>query len=210
MKHLLRIFSVLLVLASIHAFANSVSYTNLNATFNISADVGAGSVATGVFFGPGINLYWDGGSPGWFVGTHPGYAPGSLGGGGTVMLFDDAYGTIGSHTYPCCNIEFNNVIFNAGTFTFPTNGQNFTVTVPASFEVITGANYSECFISPCQAITLATRPGELSLSFYYSSYWGVYFGDSGSFTTTPEPGTLGMVAIGLGGVAWRWGKQKWV
>ena len=56
MKRLLRIVSALVVLTSINALANSVTYTNLNATFSLGPNDGSGDNIGGTLFGPGINI----------------------------------------------------------------------------------------------------------------------------------------------------------
>ena len=122
---------------------------------------------------------------------------------------------IGSHHYNnfgnfnLLYVALDSTSFNAGSFIFPTNGQDFTITVPASLGVITGTIVSDCNV--CPTFSLTTLPGTLTLSFYY--YGGLYFGGSGTFTagpiaTTPEPGTLGLVAMGIVRIARRKLHQK--
>jgi hypothetical protein len=53
--------------------------------------------------------------------------------------------------------------------------------------------------------TLATKPGRLTLSF--TSYAGLYYASNGSFTTVPEPDTLGMMVLGVGAVTWCWARR---
>src|SRR4029077_16126980 len=105
-----------------------------------------------------------------------------------------AYGTLGSQTYLDGDIALNPSTLNAGSFTFPTNGQDFTISVPASLDIITGTILATCS-TVCETFSLTTNPGTLTLSFFYSPVDGMYYGTSGSFTSTatttvPEPGTL--------------------
>jgi hypothetical protein len=218
MRQTMRVLLAIFVLTSISAFAGS--FTNLGVNFNIQPNNGSGGNIGGAILGPGVNLLAGGGTDfSWFNDLGPGAAPGSTGGGGMIIFWDGAIGQIGSQNYtdfgcfnfPC--IALDPVVLNAGSFTFPTNGQDFTITVPASLGVITGTIVSDCNV--CQTFTLTTNPGTLTLSFFYSSYWGQYFGSSGSFTsaggaftTTPEPGTLGLVAIDIVAVARRRLHQK--
>ena len=209
MKHLLRIFSMLVVLTSISAFGDSVSF--VTSTFSIVANDGSGDNIGGNISGPGINVSWSGGAPfDWFNGFFPFSPPGSDGGGGTTLYPDYVVGTIGSQSYSGDQLQFFLVTLNAGFFTFPTNGQqNFTVTVPASMGLLTFMSTDCTGISDCpQTFTFATRPGELTLSYFYetSPNGNGYAAESGFFTSTaaPEPGTLGLIAIGMCAIAWRW------
>ncbi len=200
MNRLLRILPATLVLISISAFADSITYTNLNVSFNVSPNDGSGGNMGGRISGPGVNLLAGGGTPFSWFNDIEGVAPGSVGGGGTTIFFEDAFGTIGSQSYQGGDLGLGEVSFDAGSFTFPTNGKDFTVTVPASIGLINGTIFTQCGENGCPTFTLATNSGELTLSFFYAN--GLYYGSSGSFTTTPEPGTLGLVAIGLGAVTW--------
>ncbi len=214
MKHLPRILSMMVVLTSISAFADSASYTNLNANFYLGPNYGVGDNIGGTIVGPGVNLTWGGGTPfSWFNNMFPNIPPGSGGGGGTTIYPDLANGTIGSQSFSGgFEVLLYAFTFNAGEFTFPANGQqNFTVTVPASMGLIYGEIDEYCPNNICE-FTLATGPGQLTLSYSYisSPFGSGYYGVSGYFTTTPEPGTFGLIAIGMGAVAWCWRQQKWV
>lgn len=211
MKHLLRIFSMLFVLTSISAFGDSVSY--VTATFSLNPNDGSGDNIGGNISGPGINVGWGGGTPfDWFNSSFPFSAPGSGGGGGTTIDPDYVAGTIGSQSYSGGQeLSLYPVTLTAGGFTFPTNGQqNFTVTVPASMGLLTLVSNEPCTSSiDCpQTWVFATRQGELTLSYTYetSPFGNGYVADSGFFTSTatPEPGTLGLIAIGMCALLWRW------
>lgn len=214
MRQTIRILLTILVLTPITAFADS--FTNLSVNFQIFPNDGSGGNMGGYISGPGVNLAAGGGTPfSWFNGSQ-GVAPGSTG-GGTIIFWDGAVGQIGSQHYNNFGnfnlpyIQLDASTLNAGSFTFPTNGQDFTISVPASLGVITGTIVSDCNV--CPTFSLATLPGTLTLSFYYSTYWGQYFGASGSFTsaaitTVPEPGTLGLMAMGIVAIARRKLGQK--
>jgi hypothetical protein len=208
MKRLLGMLPMIFALASASAFANTVNYTNLNVSMGISANDGGGDNMGALISGPGVSLFVEGGMPfDWFNGIE-GSAPGSSGGGGTTIFSDDAFGTIGAHSFGEGDIELGEFLFDAGSFTFPTNGKDFTVKVPASLELITGTVITQCTNNACPTFTLTTKPGTLTLSFYVGAD-GLYYGSSGSFVTTPEPGSLGLMAIGLVAVACLGYRRGW-
>jgi hypothetical protein len=190
MKYIPRALLLFLLLASIPSLADSdLNFLNLNVNFGIGPNSGTGDNMGGTIFGPGISFIAGGGTPFSWFNNVTGFAPGSSGGGSTNIFFDFVSGTIGPYTLD----DINEATFNAGGFTFPTNGKDFTITVPASIGVIV---LTGCTVSSCQTLNVYTKPGQLTLSFQY--YNGLYFGSAGSFTTTPEPGRLGLVALGLG------------
>jgi hypothetical protein len=201
MKRLLRILSVMFVLISISAFADNVSFTSLNANFTIFPNEGLGDNLGGQMWGPGITLGAEGGTEYYWFNccSPPGYAPGSSGGGGVEIFLDYIVAKIGSQSYGPNDIALG-LSLNTSSFIFPTDGENFAITLPASIEG-TGTLLSTCLSNPCPTFTVATKRGKLTLSFDYAN--GFYYGNSGSFTTTPEPATLGLVGIGIGAVVWR-------
>jgi PEP-CTERM motif len=197
MKRLSRVLLSFFLLTSISAFANSVNYAGLSASFVVTPNLGDGGNFGGTLVGTNVNLTLGGGTPvGWFDGV-TGYAPGSGGGGGIMVYFDFASGTLGGQSYGGDNLFPTVANFNAGSFTFPADGSGFTVSVPASLgvEMLTGCPSD----GMCTTYNLFSRSGTLVLSFYYDSNSGLYYGSSGSFTSAavPEPGTLGLVTIGL-------------
>lgn len=210
MRPTMRILLGIVLLTSISAFADN--FTGLGVNINIQPNNGSGGNLGGLISGPGVNFFAGGGAPFSWFNSSQGVAPGSSG-GGTIIFWEDAYGTLGSQTYLDGDIALNISTLNAGGFTFPTNGQDFTISVPASLGVVTGTILATCSNS-CQMFTLTTNPGILTLSFYYSPLDGLYYGTSGSFVATasslvtPEPGTLGLVAMGIGSITWVRSKRK--
>src|SRR5258706_8778400 len=139
-----RILPILVVLISTSSFAGSISFTNLNATFTMIPNYGSGDNMVGSIVGPGVNLGFGGGTN-WFF-SSSGFAPGSVWGslGGVekfpgAIMPDNVSGTIGSQFYPLNNISIGSPNIDMGSFTFPTNGGNFTITVPASIGLFYGA-----------------------------------------------------------------------
>jgi hypothetical protein len=115
--------------------------------------------------------------------------------------------TIGGRGFGCggenCSLFATGLTALRG-FTFPTNGQNFTVTLPARINgPITGE------LDTGQLFNLQIPTGQLVLNFdfeanqdggpaYYQLSQGVF--TTPGFQPTPEPGTLGLMASGLAGI----------
>ena len=158
----------------------------------------------GTIFGPGVNVSEFGGFGGdWFSGPINPLAPGSVwsgGSGATFMLPDIITLTIGSQFYP--SVGGGGFTLYSSSFTLPTNGQSFTITLPASLSTTT--LFISCATTDCPTVTLATIPGKLTMSFYFDPFTngGAYDFAGGSFTTVPEPGTVGLMAIGFGTLTW--------
>jgi hypothetical protein len=200
MKYLPRVLLVVVLLTSLNALANSVNYTNLAVTLTIYANEGFGDNVFGTMGGTNVNLIVTGGTAtGWFDSGPTVYSPGSVGGGGTTIYFDSAYGTVGGAQQP----TIESAIFNAGVFTFPaTSGQIFTVSVPATLELVVVQGCTSNGV--CNTYNLTSRPGTLVLSYLYCQGCipgGVYYAGEGYFSNVPEPGTLGLVAIGISAFA---------
>jgi hypothetical protein len=203
MRQTMRLLLGILLLTSVTAFADSFN-------FIVHVNSGSGAGIAGLITGPGLNLTVDAGTyVNWFSDFAPGYAPGSIGGGGTPLYWKFELGEIDSQSYSPDQLFANPSFLTTGSFTFPTNGQNFTITMPASIDDITIVTL--CPIN-CPTFDLGGLSGTLTLSFDYDpSNGGGYYANSGSFTgssaPTPEPGTLGLVAMGIGALTWRRVKQ---
>ena len=204
MKYLPRVLLIVVLLSSLNARANSVNYTNLSVYLTIGPNV-IGDNVIGEMVGTNVNLFVGGGTAGgWFDGGPTGlYSPGSVGGGQTTIYFDSALGTLGGLGYGSnLVIVYGAALFNAGVFTFPTNGQNFTVSLPATLGLVAvqGCTGSDM----CTTYNLTSGPGTLVLSYSYCQWCipgGVYYAGSGYFSNVPEPGTLGLEAIGISAFA---------
>ena len=86
--------------------------------------------------------------------------------GGTTIFFDSVSGQLGGISYGATDLGLNAVSFNAGGFTFPTNGQDFSITVPASIDVITG-DYTNICPNPTCSFTLQTEPRNSDAFVYF-------------------------------------------
>jgi hypothetical protein len=191
MNYVPRILWLLLLLTPIQSFADSaLNFNNLNVTLKIFPNEDGDNLG-GEIFGPGVSLNVGGGTPYSWFNNIDGFAPGSPGGGSTNIFFDSVVGKIGTQNYD--ELDINEADFNTVGFTFPTNGKNFSITVPASIGVIV---LTGCTDSGCQTLNVYSKPGKLTLNFMYFN--GLYYGTPSSFTTVPEAGTLALVGFGLG------------
>jgi hypothetical protein len=195
MKYLPRVLLIVVLLTSLNALANSVNYTNLNVVFSIYPNYGFGDNMGGAIFGTNVNLNVFGGTAsGWFDGGIPyEYLPGSVGGGEVTIYFDYAAGSLGGQNYG--NISIQSANFYSPTFTFPTNNQWFKVSLPATLGLVVVEGCTNGGV--CTTYNLSSVQGTLVLTFNY--FQGAYYANSGYFSTTtvPEPGTLGLMAIGI-------------
>ncbi len=202
MTHLRRALWLILLFVPFHCFATSVhDLTNLNVNLNIFPNDGTGDNLGGAIYGSGVSLIVGGGTPYYWFNNVDGFAPGSGGGGSTTIYFDSVVGTIGSHSYDG-NLSIGAATLNADSFTFPTDGSGFTISVPASIGLIV---LTGCTDSGCKTFNVSTNSGVLTLSFDYDAGTGMYYGTGGSFvsatTPVPEPGTISLMILGLASIA---------
>jgi len=209
---------LLFVLFLQFGYADSVNTLNPYLfTFRFVQDFGGGDNASYVFAGGGINLRSVGSAgaiDNWL--TQPSFSPGtSLVPAVSIVDFGFSAGgvTIGGQTY---HVGADEVLFfssiTAGGFTFPAGGNAssiFTVTVPATFGLVQGEvrgqNGNGVFFN------VNVPPGQLVLTFDYhpaaNGNPAIYTFSEGRYkaeglvTTTPEPGTIVLMAAGLASMA---------
>ena len=117
-----------------------------------------------------------------------GYAPGSTLGGGTIVYLDFGEATIRG-VYHDLNVAEGSL--GMSSFTLPTKGAStFTVPVWLSF----GASVTVADTGQIIDVSGGWR-GKIT---FFKGYDGLYY--AGSFTTVPEPGTLGLMGTGLIGI----------
>jgi hypothetical protein len=200
MTHLRKALWLILLFAPLNCFATSTHDSDLSVNLNIFPNDGTGDNLGGTILGPGVSLTVGGGTPYYWFNNVDGFAPGSGGGGSTTIYFDSVFGTIGSKSYS--ELFIGAATLNAGGFTFPTDGEDFAISVPASIGLIV---LTGCTNSGCQTFNVITKPGVLTLSFDYYAGTGLYYGAGGSFVSTttpvPEPGTISLMILGLASIA---------
>lgn len=184
MTHFRKALWLILLLTPLNCFATSTHDSDLSVNLNIFPNDGTGDNLGGTILGPGVNLTVGGGAPYYWFNNVDGFAPGSGGGGSTTIYFDSVFGTIGSKSY---ELFIGAANLNAGGFTFPTDGKDFTISVPASIGLIV---LTGCTDSGCKTFNIITKPGVLTLSFDYYAGTGLYYGTGGSFVSTTSPAQL--------------------
>jgi hypothetical protein len=137
----------------------------------------------------GHQLFLSGGTPYDFFGIG-GYSPGStFGGGATLFLYSTIVWIDGmpmEFGFP----QTDSTIF-ISSFTLPTNGKDFTKFVEIGFSGI-GINFDT-------GQTIGVGGGASgTISFNFSPETGLYY--PGDFVQAPEPGTLGLIGIGIIGI----------
>jgi PEP-CTERM motif len=182
----------LLVLLPLPAWAQGVTtftvQTNIGLSFN-----GSFTDSISRFEGPGVSLSATGGAtcPDFCLGDF--FTPGSsLNPSIDFVDFSAGSGTLtlgGQQTNCDLSLECSlrgPPITALGTVTFPTNDQNFTVTVPAVMGPISGQ------VGPLP-FNLLTPPGELVLTFGFFNAPSPSYQFEGGVFSTPEPGTLDLM-----------------
>ncbi len=148
----------------------------------------------------GHPLFLSGGTPYDFFGTG-GYAPGSTFGGSTTLFLSPTTiwidGTPMEFGFP----QTDSTIF-ISSFTLPTNGKDFTEFVEIGFGA-TGINFDT-------GQTIGVGGGAIGkISFSFNPETGLYYpGDFVQKATVPEPGTLGLIGVGIIGILGSARKRK--
>lgn len=176
------------------------------------AVTGGEIAAQSTFEGPGINLNglgnaicdWECGSVLFTPGSSvdPSFSQidfGPAGPGGTL--------TLGGQQVVCqgqCAL-LATVISASSSITFPTNGQNFTVTVPAAVSELSGFVFGPAGVQP---FNIQGSSGELVLFFAFSDVPSPSYQFEQAVFSTPEPGTLGLMMAGLAGILGTFKRRK--
>jgi len=207
MNRFLAAVTLLCPLVTQCAYANSITTFVVQANIPFQANIGANQFPPATFTGSGANITTSDGDVvcyGWcFVGDV--LLPGStLKPNIDIIAFGGSQGsvTFGGQVHPVDGLfVLSPAITALGSFQFPTNGRSFTVTVPAMIDGLIGGNT----LDMSGDFNLQIPPGKLVLTFDFSPGNGntvppFYAFSHGTFTTTPEPGTLGLMASGLAAI----------
>jgi hypothetical protein len=204
---------LLLLILTQCAYADSISTFVAQANITFLTNFGSGDNQGSTFTGPGVNLSASGDVSCFWCGLGaysltPGssltpsvvtdgldftFVHGSMTFGGQSQVCFGASGVFGD-----CGLDASGITA-LRSFTFPTNGRNFTVTMPATLNGpiggALGANQFDLQIPSGRLIlTFDFVPGQSGGPPAYYQF------SQGMFTTTPEPSTLGLMASGLAGI----------
>ena len=182
MKRLLVGTLLLCSLISASAFANTI--------IGYSPNDGSGDNFGFITYGAGFYITGGGGTPVDFFNILFGYAPGSTLGGFTDIFFDGGFARIGPIS--------SDVFFNVGTLfmttiILPTNGKDFVAPVTIGF----GATGTLDTALQQSIDVSGSADGHIRFDFFNGAYYPE------SFVQVPEPGTLGLLGVGLLWVAAR-------
>ena len=136
--------------------------------------------------GGGETVVIGGGVPFAFFHTD-GYAPGTTLGGGTDIFFSNGTVDFGGNSHDLAFLSGPGTLI-LSSFTLPTNGKTFTVTVEADIAI------SATIVDTGQSLDVSGGRLE-KITFHF--FDGLYFADSRGLVATPEPGTLGLMGMGL-------------
>jgi hypothetical protein len=181
MRRFLWVTPLLFVLISCCAWANSISIF-------LDPNDGAGDNFAILQQSRGMTVFLSGGTPVDFFNIY-GYAPGSTIGGDTTVYLDFGEAIIRG-VYHDLNVAEGSLFMSS--FTLPTNGASTFVAVPVWLSF--GASVTVADTGQIIDVVGSSK-GKIT---FFRGYDGLYY--AGSFTTAPEPGTLGLIGTGLIGI----------
>ena len=182
MKRFLMAFPVILVLISVSAFADSVTITLAPGTPDESNFTFAAQQQ-------GFSVFLFGTVPESFYSISL-IAPGSTLGGTSEVFVDGGLIKINGVPYENLGDDIGTLFISS--FTFPTNGKDFTIPVQAAFSV------DEEIIGSGNINIHGAVSGKVTFKFIPNV--GLYEPTTIVLTTVPEPATLGLLGIGLIGI----------
>lgn len=210
MKRRIWAIAVLLLVGAPCTYAQLFSLPITQATIGFGQNLGYDNLGA-ILTGPGTTVFLGGGTNCSWCSIGQSDTPGTSLNPSTQVFYDAVSGsvTLGRQTYNCDEVECivgEGSISAVGNITFPTNGQNFTVTVPASvgsiLVTVPTPGQGQGFVQA----DLLIPSGELTLSFFLNpsfpngppAYYGL---EQATFTASaPEPGPLGLMMAGLVGI----------
>ena len=211
MKHFFWLIGLVLLAGAPCTYAQSVTTTRTVFETNFSGDN-----LVSQFWGPGVNLTATGGTNcfDWCSGDSFSNTPGTSLTPGSEIFYGSVYGTLTFEGHNICTEQFHCFISDASagigasqSLTFPTNGQDFTVRLPAGMGPV-DVNFYQPGTGALETVNLGEFGGEMVLSFQFVPEFPggpppYYLFERATFTSgfaAPEPGPLGLMAAGLAGL----------